>query len=68
MFLSTPPVWVATGLFAILPIYPFVSIHATRVGGDQGTGEPPGGGPAEVSIHATRVGGDSKRTKKPLVS
>ena len=36
MFLSTPPVWVATGTPPAGPYQLRVSIHATRVGGDAG--------------------------------
>ena len=34
MFLSTPPVWVATALVSSVASLSLVSIHATRVGGD----------------------------------
>ena len=79
LFLSTPPVWVATthdgphytDQRSFYPRHPcgwrrrefyrrrrryLVSIHATRVGGDDTGGRPDH--ELEVSIHATRVGGD----------
>ena len=58
MFLSTPPVWVATGPVSSGDKKPIVSIHATRVGGDvKGLAVTQ---KLIVSIHATRVGGDLK--------
>ncbi len=62
VFQSTPPVWVATSAGRMVAKADDVSIHATRVGGDdifkcvewaQG-----------VSIHATRVGGDAEFAAK----
>ena len=35
LFLSTPPVWVATGVVDVRACKGGVSIHATRVGGDE---------------------------------
>ena len=58
IFLSTPPVWVATNYTNRVCSHYGISIHATRVGGDT----------AlfvylwffNISIHATRVGGDAR--------
>ena len=50
--------WVATILQKIVDMAVLVSIHATRVGGDEGYGVDIYVTPL-VSIHATRVGGDN---------
>ena len=66
LFLSTPPVWVATLHTSQWCFRWKVSIHATRVGGDEcvATYVLRDG----VSIHATRVGGDCASQRPPLLS
>ena len=69
IFLSTPPVWVATlNCFTYVWKFIVISIHATRVGGD--LVEIHRLQPVTISIHATRVGGDlySLRTRHFLTS
>ena len=64
MFLSTPPVWVATTESVADSDTNLVSIHATRMGGDlmqswkSSTTK-------FVSIHATRMGGDRQHGEDP---
>ena len=42
---------------------PFISIHASRVGGDDTARSRAHS--ARISIHASRVGGDAERSRKP---
>ena len=57
LFQSTPPVWGATGEDAlVVHAFHLISIHAPRVGGDNGLDHEVGD--LCISIHAPRVGGD----------
>ena len=55
-FQSTPPGWEATADKTICKLYRLISIHASRVGGDDMGMEPEW--ISVISIHASRVGGD----------
>ena len=62
LFQSTPPVWVVTEEIDLTIQFMRISIHTTRVGGD----ELPKvllSKLMNISIHTTRVGGDAKSNK-----
>ena len=57
LFQSTPPVWVVTnGSWMVYKGCDRISIHTTRVGGDDANKLAVAG--YTISIHTTRVGGD----------
>ena len=63
-FQSTPPGWEATYLLECCAQSQYISIHASRVGGDEAVA--PINTMLTISIHASRVGGDVDR-KLPLI-